>query len=683
VRCEAAQQALSEAMDAAASVSPQVEAHRSSCPVCTRFEEGAWRIRELTRFEALVPPVPDVASAVMQRVREYEADRMLGWIPEPHPLRKRLVRQRFALAALVTGLIIGLVLTSGGLIPVGTERPEASAEEIPQRLVRAAKELVGYRATFRVTELNWTKEVRSRSFEAALVFNAPESFRVQVTDTTRYPSARWPRNDLLLVTNGRAWQATGPDPCPAAALPVCPRPGPVTQSIVNRSTFDSRSSMPTDVIVPMTVLAASDRVQVIGPDQVAGREAVAIGVAYQDGASLFQYLRFLGSWRPFYPRDQVVVWLDQTTWFPLQYKVFPASGRARSEWASQMGLPAESSDKAVFTATVRSFSTSSRSPAKSSFAVEPDANSLDEGFKDSALPKPRGAPYPPGDAEFMTPRVTEGLRPWRYGRFSRTNLRPYRQTVLAYAKGLSWFTVTRVVGWNQRDLFGVGRFAEAVTLSRRSIGYYEPATDTEARRLGLHTRDGEFLVATNLPRAGLLRIARSLAVRGLPKPASWRVHRWQGGTVTDGLTLGEAAKRVSFSVVKPTYLPPGYRAAAAVVLEGPDVGDDGQPTRAIEGITAAFRRPAAELDGFGLRLYQASGQSLPPATGADQQVVMVGRRVGRWSPQDHLLEWMDGSIYLSLQGPEFDLATLVHVAESLGIRADVGGAPTPTRGGSP
>lgn len=310
MRCETAQLALSEAMDGAASVPAAVEAHRSSCLVCTRFEEGALRIRELTRFEALTPPVPDIASAVMQRVREYEADRMLGWIPEPHPLRRRLLRQRFALAALVSGMIIGLVLTSGGVIPVGTEGPAASAEEIPRELVRAAKELVGFRATFDITEVNWTKQVRRRSFVARLAFGAPESFRVQVKDTTRYPSTRWPRNDLLLVTDGRTWQATGPDPCPSAALPDCPRPGPVTRSIINRSTFDSRASMPTDVIVPMKVLAALDRVQVIGPDRVGGREAVAVELAYQDGAPLLQYLRFLGSWRPFYPQDRVVLWLD-------------------------------------------------------------------------------------------------------------------------------------------------------------------------------------------------------------------------------------------------------------------------------------------------------------------------------------------------------------------------------------
>ena len=39
---------------------------------------------------------------------------------------------------------------------------------------------------------------------------------------------------------------------------------------------------------------------------------------------------------------------------------------------------------------------------------------------------------------------------------------------------------------------------------------------------------------------------------------------------------------------------------------------------------------------------------------------------------DHLLEWMDGSIYRSLQGPEFDLGTLVQVAESLRRLAPVG-----------
>jgi hypothetical protein len=162
-------------------------------------------------------------------------------------------------------------------------------------------------------------------------------------------------------------------------------------------------------------------------------------------------------------------------------------------------------------------------------------------------------------------------------------------------------------------------------------------------------------VATNLPRAGLIRIAASLAVRGRPAPAAWRIHRWSGGSVMEGLTLREAAARTPFAVLVPKYLPAGFRMAATETVRA----------SGIAGVTLVFRRPAAELDGFGLHLYQASGQTLPPPTDADQQVVMVGRLTGRWSPQDHLLEWMDGVIYRSLQGPEFDLGTLVHVAESL------------------
>jgi hypothetical protein len=227
--------------------------------------------------------------------------------------------------------------------------------------------------------------------------------------------------------------------------------------------------------------------------------------------------------------------------------------------------------------------------------------------------------------------------------------------MLAFSKGLSWFTVTRVVGWKQRALFGVGPFAEPVRLPRGARGYYEPATGADPRRLALHTADGEFLVATNLPRAGLVRIAGSLAVKGLPAPAAWLTRRWAGGTVVNGLTLEQAVARTPFPVLVPSYLPPGYRAAAAEIAR----------TQATAGITLVFRRPAAELGGFGLRLFQARGQPFPPATGADQQTVMIGGNQGRWSPQDHLLEWMEGSIYRSLQGPEFDLGTLVHVAESL------------------
>ena len=228
--------------------------------------------------------------------------------------------------------------------------------------------------------------------------------------------------------------------------------------------------------------------------------------------------------------------------------------------------------------------------------------------------------------------------------------------MLAYAKGLSWITVTTVRVWNQAQLFGVGPFAEPVSLgSGRGFGFYEPATTARPRRVALHTSQGELLVATDLPRAALLRVAGSLPMVGLAEPAAWRTLRWSGGVVVGGLTPSEAIAGAPFRVLMPGSLPAGYRAVAAETIRGGGTN----------GITVVFRRPAAELDGVGLRLYQATGQTLPPPTGPDQQVVHVRGVLGRWSPQEHVLEWIEGNVYRSLTGPSFDIPALLAVADSL------------------
>ena len=645
MRCDAAQAAISTAMDERATLPSDVEEHRRTCPVCGAFDSGAWRIREMARFE-VAPPVPDLVPAIMARVRDEEADRLLGWGPPQNRVRGWIdwaVQRRATALAAATGVVLGLVLTSGGLVPIGRVNNAALASEIPHELVRAASGLSAYQATFDITESNWTKAVPHRTFVANLDFMAPESFRVRVKDTTHYPSSSWPSNDLALVTDGRNWEVTGPDPCPSVSLPACPTDGPVKRSIVDRPPFDARAAMPTDVIVPMTVLAASDKVVVDGPDTVAGRDAVAVELSYQDASPLFQYLTFLGSWRPFFPQDRVVVWLDRGTWFPLQYKVFPAPGRERSLWATQMGLPPESSDQPVFQATARSLSTSP--PPPKAFAVRPGAEVVDEGFLDDPVPSRsgcRGGPIQLCD--------TGGLRPYRFGRFPSSQLRPYTQTVLAYARGLAWLTVTRVQNWDQPALFGIGPFPETVKIpGRGGTGYYLPATSSDPRRLALHTTKGEFLVATNLPRARLLQAAASLPVKGLPQPGEWQVRRWSGGVVEEGVA------KAPFGLERPAFLPSGYREVAV------QTATSGKST----GVTIVYRRPAAELDGVGLVLYQASGQTLAPPDSPDEQSVMLGSNVGRWSPDDHLLEWMDGRVYRSLTGPAFDLATIVQVAQSL------------------
>jgi hypothetical protein len=642
VRCEAAQRAIGEAMDERRSVRAEVETHRRGCRACTAFHQGAWRVREVARFE-VAPPVPDLVPHIMHRVATEARPRRRrsAWpVPSrPHGPRRR----RVTVVAVAAGLVIGFVVTSGGVVPTQRTDREALADEIPRRLVRAAESLEGYRATFDITELHWTRPVPVRTFVADVAFLAPESFRVRVRDTTNYPSLEWPRNDLLLVTDGRAWRAAGPDPCPQAALPACPREAPADRAVSNRAPFDSRTPMPTDVIVPMTVVAASSRVEVTASGAVADRDAVAVDLEYQDASPLFDYLRFLGSWRPFFPQDRVVLWLDEATWFPLRYDVFPAPGAERSTWAEQAGLPAEVPDSPVFTAEARPIGRE-RPPAQM-FVPPPGRQGSDQGFRESG-----------GGADTVQPKVTAGLSLWRAGRYERTSVRPYDLSISAYAKGLTWLTVTQVRRWRQPHLFGVGPFAEKVSLGPESTGYYEPASTTEPRRVALHTAMGEVLIATNLPRAALLSVATSLPVNGVPRPTAWRVRRGSKSVVKVGLSPDEAIAELGLEVLVPTVLPPGYRAVAAATVR----------TSMSEGVTIVYRRRAAELGGDGLRLYQSTGETLPPPTAGDEQMVPIGGATGRWSPQAHTLDWVDAEgVYRSLAGPAFDLTTLLEVAASL------------------
>jgi hypothetical protein len=419
----------------------------------------------------------------------------------------------------------------------------------------------------------------------------------------------------------------------------------VDRTIVHRAPFDADTQAPTDIIMPMTVLAASDRVDVVGPDTIDGRDAEVVSLSYEDATPLFAYLQFLGSWRPFYPQDRVLLWLDASTWFPLRYEVFPAPGAERRLWAAQMGVSGDPAGHAVFTATARALATAI--PPSSMFAVQTTAGAFDEGFGDGSVA---------GIPRTMRPQLLFGLAPVRFGRFTTSAVRTYGELVAAYAGGLAWTTVTRIIGWDRRHLFGVGDFAERVALGfGRGIGYYEPATSTLPRRIAIHTDSGELLVATDLSRGRLVRIAGSLPVVGRFAPSSWLTRRWSGGVVRSGLTVTQAVQHASFGVLVPASLPAGYRAAAAQTVETPE----------LHAVTLVYRRPAAELDGVGIRLYETDRATLPPPQSVSEEAVAVGDAVGRWSPDAHLLEWISRGVYVSLSSPAFDLSAMLAVAQSL------------------
>ncbi|MFL5797974.1 MAG: hypothetical protein ACJ77A_08580 [Actinomycetota bacterium] len=643
MRCDVAERALSAAMDDVAERVPDdVAAHAAGCPRCSEFSERARRLRNTVRFE-VAAPVPDLVPAIMSRV-EAEAGRERAGAPRGAGRGPGTGWRRAVGVAAAIGLVAGYLVTSGIRGPQ-VRGGRALAQEIPHRLVGAAVSLDGYRATFDVTERNWARAVPVRTFVASVAFRAPEDLRVAVRDTTRYPRGEWIPNDLRLVTDGRTWLARGPQSCPEGTPPSCPGRAQVTRLVVHRIPFDGQTSLPTDVIVPMTVLAAQDRVEVVGRGRVGGRDAVGVALAEHDAEPLWGFLEFLGSWRPFFPQDRVVVWLDARTWFPLQYQVFPAAVAARRLWTRQLGLPAEPPNRPVLTAVARTFSTAP--PPAEAFAVRgtgPDAVPVDEGFRES----------PSVTREVPAPAWLDGLRPAGAGRIAGVGTGLADVRIVAYARGLAWLTIEQVVGWRAARPFGVGPFAEPVRL-RGGPGAYEPASETEPRRVAIHTAGAEYLLSTNLPRPALLRIASSLPVRSLPPPAAWSVRRSPEATVRTGLDPTTALSTATFDVFRPGWLPPGYRAAGAETLTAPGV----------RGVTVVYRRAAAELDGVGLALYQAAGETLPPPTEADQFQVRVRGTVARWAPQDHRLEWVQDGVYRSLTGPAFDLGSLVRVADSL------------------
>jgi hypothetical protein len=117
----------------------------------------------------------------------------------------------------------------------------------------------------------------------------------------------------------------------------------------------------------------------------------------------------------------------------------------------------------------------------------------------------------------------------------------------------------------------------------------------------------------------------------------------------------EGVARADFALLAPTYLPPGYRKAAE---QTETVGE-------LTGVSVAYRRPGAELDGVGLVIYQAKGAVLPPPDSPDAESVRIRGVDGRWTPDEHLLEWVEAGVYRSIGGPSVDLDTAMRVAAGL------------------
>ncbi|MEX0832530.1 MAG: hypothetical protein WD276_01445 [Actinomycetota bacterium] len=637
MNCKEAQLAFSASMDGEdRALTPEARLHVETCPDCSRFASTARRVRAGARVR-VAGPVPDLVEPIMSRVRE-EAERA-PVVRMPRASRPGKFNLRSLMAAAVVGALVGVAIVTAGVIPRGAG--PALAQDIPHEIASAAFEIDGYQANYRIVERNWQPEVPERRFDVRVAFDSPEMFRVDVDDETKYPPEIGLRNDSKLIVSGERWMLQGPEVCIRAATTECPTEvRSVSETVTGRPPFDADAPMPTDIVLPMTALAGSSRVDVLGEDEVAGRPAVLVELSAGDAAPLFAFFQQAGSWRPLYASDRVLLWLDRESWFPLGFTVTAGGGEDRSAWAAVADLQDRPGDTVL---DVRLTSLSLAPPEERRFSVDPGGRS--EGFVDlSETELADVVGYEP-----VEPARLLGLAPYRFGRFAGSD-----EAVLSYARGLAWVKVRETRTHGGETFFGpVDEFAERVELPGGGIAYYEPAAGQWGRRVAIHARGWDLYMESNLPRAELLDVAASIPIRGEEIPEAWRIRR-EGDLTVELVSPAEAQRRAGFTVLMPRYLPGAFKLVAAEIVTFEDA----------RGVTMFYSREGSEPAGFGLRIHQAPGEQIPPSSGSATAVLVRGE-TGRWSPDRQELEWVEDGVYRSVTAPGLDLRNLVAIADSM------------------
>ena len=612
-----------------------LERHLATCAECRAFERGAYRLRESARI-GLAPAVPDLVEPIMDAVRA--EPRPVTCLREVRPRRTRRLMPRLApvAAALLVGAIAGSLVVGG---PWQREGGSAlAASDVTEGIAAAAVRLDAYQATFAIRETHLSPEVPVRDLTMSVWFEEPERFRLDVIDHTDYPSPATP-TDLRLVVDDATWYAAGPSSCGTARCPMR------ESAVRNRLPFSTAAPLPADMILPVSTLADPDRVTVLRRGTVLGRPAVQVEVPFERARPLFPFLEIGGSWRPFFPNDRVRIWLDERSWFPLRWEVFPATGAERDEWALRFGLPEEPALRPVFSVTA--LDVGMRDPDPQVFEIPAVAGAKDQGARPVRLAQvERETGFEP-----VAPASVAGLDLYRV-------VLPREEpagAVVAYADGLAFLTLGETRTWTGDAPYGpVGVQAEEVALSGGGVAYYEPASGEHARRLSIHAAGTDLSLESNLSRDELLAAAASLPVEGLPMPDSWRM-RGSGDASVERVTLDEARSAAEFAIPLPRSLPQGFGLASVELVE----------TGEGVGVTLYLRDRDADAGIGTIRLHLEPANALPPASSADQSAVDVGDVPGRYTPDRSRLEWIDSGIYRSLDAPGLSLQDLLAVARSI------------------
>ena len=360
---------------------------------------------------------------------------------------------------------------------------------------------------------------------------------------------------------------------------------------------------------------------------------------------MFPFLRIGGTWRPFFERDRVLLWLDATSWLPLRTVVYPSSGRERREWELRYGRTPEEPETPILDVRLASMSDDrpSRRCSGSPGAPAPDPTRLDE------VPARLG--YRPGNARRAgRPRARSRSR----CRVASSAFTP--SSLLVYAEGLDYVRIGERRDWTGPGPFGpVDSLAQRVRLAGGGVGYYEPAGEGYGRRLAIHTETADLFLETNLSRdrvagdRGVAAGPRATAAAGVATPGSLPV------STSSGSALPRRSRRRAFRRRSPNGC---RRATSSRAPSSPGSGS------AIEGVTLYLRQRDTDAAGRtpdpARRTREGAAAVLRPAAeGSDRSGVD-----GRWTPSRSQLEWVDEDAYHSLQG-ELGLRALVAFANAI------------------
>lgn len=601
--CAWAREELSARLDGEASPADAalLDDHLAGCAACRRHERELEDVRRALRVQP-ADEVPDLAPAIMRAVAR----------PGAHPRRvpwKSRIRAATAGAAAAAAVLIGASLPWGQ-----APRDVAAASVIKSDVRAAARNLDAFDARFEITERGWHPLVAERQMTARVRFEAPERFRLEVRDHTDYPEGRWPSNDVTVVANGRRWWIAETTSCPTPALPACSVVVRERRGIERRQPFDGTTALPTDIVVPLETVASSDGFEVSPRQNVLGRRAHRIVLDYGQALPLVTSIQAGGSWRTFAATDQVDVWIDAETSFPLRFTVSRGNGPPLLD-------------------------------------VRATSFSVPDGFSPGTFSVPRRGAFKPGGwdeepaaalPDGLRPHYTAGLLPYRAGRTADG------KAMLSYASGMTWLKVSSA----RAEKGDLGHLLTAEEIETPSGWvYYQPADASLKRRVEVFDSGLHVQLESNLSRDELLRAAVSLPVAGERLGPQVTTPK---GSLIERLDAADALRRAPFAR-RPSYVPPGYSAATVLLSR----------SSRETSVSFFFRGAEAEYGGGGIQVTQSKPAGLLAPTSEAPVVVRAGDLRARWFAGRGVLEWIEDGVHVAVTVPPGDLPTAAAVANGL------------------